>query len=186
MIACRRSLRTLNAVPERTSLAPCTPQFTSGWVAECKGVHTPVDDEAVIATALRILSRRVLRAERITGPAAVRAYLIVRLAGLEHEVFTCVFLDYHLRVIACEELFRGGVSGAAVHPREVVKRALVHNAGALIVAHNHPSGDPEPSDLDQALVRTLRDALALFEVRLLDSLVIGGGTAISMAERGLM
>jgi DNA repair protein RadC len=101
-------------------------------------------------------------------------------------VFTCLFLDNRHRVIECEELFRGTIDGASVHPREVVKRALQLNAAALILAHNHPSGVAEPSQADQQLTRRLREALGLVDIRVLDHLVVGDGEAVSFAERGLL
>ncbi len=99
-------------------------------------------------------------------------------------MFACLFLDTRHRVIGFEPLFRGTLDGAAVYPREVVKRALVHNAGAVILAHNHPSGDCEPSEADRAITRRLGEALGLIDVRLLDHLVVAGGTHVSLAERG--
>ena len=109
-----------------------------------------------------------------------------RLKGLAYEAFLCLFLDNRHRVISCEEMFRRTVDSAQVYPREVVKRALVLNAAAVILAHNHPSGEAEPSHADRAITARLKDALALIEVRVLDHLVIGDGVATSMAERGLM
>ena len=110
----------------------------------------------------------------------------MRLRDLQHEVFCCVYLDNRNRVIAFEELFRGTIDGASVHPREVVKEALSRNAAAVILAHNHPSGVAEPSVADQMVTQRLKEALALIEVRLLDHLVIGDGVCESFAERGLL
>ena len=103
-----------------------------------------------------------------------------------HEVFACLFLDTRHRVIAFEELFHGTIDGATVYPRVVAERALTHGAAALIVAHNHPSGISEPSLADQAITRRLKHALALLDIRLLDHFVIGDGTPVSMAARGLL
>jgi DNA repair protein RadC len=112
--------------------------------------------------------------------------LALRFAGLEHEVFACIYLDSRHRPIACEELFRGTIDGTSVHTREVVKRALVHNAAAVILAHNHPSGVAEPSQADELITRRLKEALALVDIRVLDHLIVGSGLVESMAERGCM
>jgi DNA repair protein RadC len=111
---------------------------------------------------------------------------MARLRDLDHEVFACLYLDTRNRVLKYEELFRGTLDGASVHPREVVKQALAQNAAALIFAHNHPSGVAEPSGADERITRRLRDALALVEIRVLDHIVVGDGEAVSFAERGLL
>jgi DNA repair protein RadC len=116
----------------------------------------------------------------------VRRFLRARLRDLPHEVFCCLHLDNRNRVIAFEELFRGTIDGASVHPREVVKRALAHNAAALILAHNHPSGVAEPSQADEVITRRLSSALALVDIRVLDHLVVGDSACVSFAERGLL
>ena len=118
------------------------------------------------------------------GPGASGRYLKARLAGYPYEVFACLFLDSRNRVIAFEELFRGSIGGASVHPREVVRRCLAHNAAAIIVAHNHPSGVAEPSRDDRLITLRLRDALALVDVRVVDHFIVGDGTPISLAARG--
>ena len=133
----------------------------------------------------RHLHEALTRGEALDSPAATRRYLAARLRDYPHEVFAALFLDNRHRVIAYEELFRGTIDGTSVHPREVVKRALAHNAAALILAHNHPSGIAEPSSADTALTRRLRDALGLVEIRVLDHLVVGDGEVVSLAERGL-
>ena len=122
----------------------------------------------------------------LSNPQATRDFLHMRLRDLDHEVFCCLYLDNRNRVIAFEELFRGTVDGASVHPREVVKRALAHNAAALILAHNHPSGVAEPSPADELITRRLKEALSLVDIRVLDHLVIGDGHCESFAERGLL
>ena len=106
--------------------------------------------------------------------------------GYPYEVFSCLFLDNRHRVIEFEELFRGTIDGASVHPREVVQRALYHNAAALILAHNHPSGVAEPSSADRRITQRLKEALALVEIRVLDHFIVGEGQPVSMAELGLM
>lgn len=139
----------------------------------------------------RELSRRQLleslqRGEPLTSPAATLEYLQTVLRDRRREVFTCLFLDTRHRVIRAEELFKGSIDGACVYPRVVAERALRHGAAAVIVAHNHPSGVPEPSLADQAITRRLKDALALLEIRLLDHFVIGDDKPVSLASRGML
>lgn len=135
------------------------------------------------------LGRRYLDADLRSGetlrdPIDSARYLKSRLAGFPYEVFGCLFLDNRHRVIAFEELFRGSIDGAHVHPREVVRRCLAHNAAAVIFAHNHPSGVAEPSAEDRAITQRLRQVLELINVRLLDHFVIGDGAPTSLAQRG--
>lgn len=122
----------------------------------------------------------------LSAPGAVRDYLRLTLNGRPHEVFVVVFMDAQHRVIASEILFRGTLTQTSVYPREVVKRALHHNAAAVIFAHNHPSGVAEPSRADEALTGALKQALALVDVRVLDHFVVAGDGALSFAERGLL
>jgi DNA repair protein RadC len=144
------------------------------------------DAETVITAALRVLEQRARYGAILQSPGAVRDYLKLALSGREHEVFVCVWLDAQHRVIAFEELFRGGLTQTSVYPREVVKAALRHNAAAVIFAHNHPSGVAQPSQSDELLTRNLKDALALVEVKTLDHFIVAGHQAISFAERGLL
>ena len=181
-----RSFRRFNVQSDRGALVPQQPRFSSGFVSENNGAYAQVSDDDVIAAALRILSQRLARGFALSNPRLTREYLAMRFAGLEHEVFACLFLDNRNRVIACEELFRGTIDGASVHPREVVKRALRHNAAAVIVAHNHPSGVAEPSQADELITRRLKEALSLVDIRVLDHLVVGGASVESFAERGLL
>jgi DNA repair protein RadC len=134
----------------------------------------------------RALAQEVTRGTPLTSPRDSAAYLRAWLTAYPYEVFACLFLDNRHRVIAAEELFRGTIDGASVHPREVVRRAIALNAAAVICAHNHPSGVAEPSAADVAITRRLSEALALIDVRVLDHFVIGDGTPLSMAERGLL
>ncbi len=150
------------------------------------GVAKSVQLQAVLEMAQRALRERLDRGPALSSPQAVRDYLRLRLQERPHEVFGVVFLDAQNRVLAVEELFRGTLTQTSIYPREVVKRALAHNAAAAIFAHNHPSGIAEPSRSDEALTVALRQALALIDVRVLDHFVIGGGTAMSFAERGLL
>jgi DNA repair protein RadC len=115
-----------------------------------------------------------------------RRQLSETLRDLEHEVFCCLYIDKRHRLIQFEELFRGTIDGASVHPREIVKLALKRNAAAVIVAHNHPSGVAEPSQADQLITLRVKEALALVDIRLLDHIIVGDGTVVSLAERGLL
>ena len=141
---------------------------------------------AVIELARRALKEEVRRQHLLDSPPKVRDYLRLRIGCLPHEVFTALFLDAQNRLIDEEELFRGTLTQTSVYPREVVKRALARNAAAVIFAHNHPSGIAEPSRADELLTRTLRDALALIEVRVLDHVIVAGASSVSFAERGLL
>ena len=132
----------------------------------------------------RPLAADLARGAALTDPQAAGRYFARRLRGHPHEVFAALFLDTRHRALGFEELFRGTVDGAEVHPREVARRALAHNAAALIVGHNHPSGSPEPSAADRAVTARLKQALALVDVRLLDHFVIGDGAPVSLAARG--
>jgi DNA repair protein RadC len=141
---------------------------------------------AVMEIARRTLAVELARSPVFDAPAKVKDYLSLRLAGLEHEVFAVLFLDSQHRLLCMEELFRGTLTQTSVYPREVVKRALQLNAGALILAHNHPSGLAEPSRADEFLTQRLKSALQLVDVAVLDHLVIGTGQTVSFAERGLL
>ena len=132
----------------------------------------------------RQLAADLARGDALTDPQAAGRYFARRLRGHPYEVFAALFLDTRHRALGFEELFRGTVDGAEVHPREVARRALAHNAAALIVGHNHPSGSPEPSAADRAVTARLKQALALVDVRLLDHFVIGDGAPVSLAARG--
>lgn len=142
--------------------------------------------QAAVELVRRHLAESLSRPGGFSTPRAACDFLAAHLRDLPHEVFCCFYLDNRNRLIHFEELFRGTLDGASVHPREVVKRALELNAAALILAHNHPSGVAEPSHADEAITRRLRDALALVEIRLLDHLVVGDGECTSLAERGLL
>ena len=140
--------------------------------------------QALLEVHARWMEARLRRGGRLESPGDTRRYAEARLRGFRAEVFAAVFLDARHRVIAFEPLFRGTVDGASVHPREVVRRALVHNAAAVILAHNHPSGVAEPSCADRAVTGRLEQALATVDVRVLDHLVVGDGETVSFAERG--
>jgi DNA repair protein RadC len=140
--------------------------------------------QAVLEMGRRHLYESLQRGDSLTSPSATRDYLRSRLRGYPYEVFACLFLDSRHRVIEYEELFRGTIDGASVHPREVLRRALAHNAAALILAHNHPSGVAEPSDADRRITKHIREVLQLVDVRLLDHIVVGDGEMSSLAEMG--
>lgn len=142
--------------------------------------------QAILEMSRRHLRETLQRGAALDNPQQTRDYLSSELRGYEHEVFSCLFLDNRHRVLQFEKLFFGTINSATVHPREVVKRALKHNAAAVILSHNHPSGVSEPSQADVDITRHLKQALALVDVRVLDHFVIGDGEYVSLAERGLV
>lgn len=150
------------------------------------GVAKYAQLQAIAEMARRALREKLAEGVSLASPRAVRDYLRLKLQGREHEVFVTVFLDSQNRVVAVEESFRGTLTQTSVYPREIVKRALHHNAAGLIFAHNHPSGVAEPSRADEALTQTLKHALALVDVKVLDHFVVGRDSALSFAERGLL
>lgn len=135
---------------------------------------------------LRLLQEDMQRGDALSSPGAVRDYLKLLLAQREHEVFLAIFLDAQHRVIASEEMFRGTLTQTSVYPREIVKAALRLNAAAVIFAHNHPSGAAEPSQSDRLLTDSLKQALSLVDVRVLDHFIAAGTSILSFAERGLL
>ena len=141
---------------------------------------------AVLELARRAMAEQLKQREVFSSPGAVKHYLQLHLAAKAHEVFAVLFLDAQNRLIAMEELFRGTLTQTSVYPREVVLRALQHKAAAVVLAHNHPSGTVQPSRADEALTQTLKAALALVDVRVLDHLIVAQGEALSMAEKGLI
>jgi DNA repair protein RadC len=140
--------------------------------------------QAVLEMARRHFKEILQRGDVLTSPDITRAYLSAQLRGYSYEVFACLFLDNQHRVIQLDELFRGSIDSASVYPREVVKRALQYNAAAVIFAHNHPSGVSEPSSADKHITEKLKQALALFDIRVLDHFIIGDGEPYSLAEHG--
>lgn len=143
-----------------------------------------MDEQGILLAASHILERRLQRQGAITDPSSASSYLTARCAHLDHEVFGTVFLDTRHCILATEHLFQGTIDGCEVHPRIVAKKALDHNAAAVIFFHNHPSGNPEPSAADRAITDRLKQALALLDIRVLDHLVIAGTSHVSMASRG--
>ncbi len=143
--------------------------------------------QAVLELARRALREEISAGDALSSPRAVRDWLRLTLAALPHEVFMVLLLDAQNRLVAAEELFRGTLTQTSVHPREVVKLALSHNAAGAVLAHNHPSGVAEPSRADEALTQALKQALALVDVKLLDHFIVAGGTEpLSFAARGLL
>jgi DNA repair protein RadC len=141
---------------------------------------------AVLELARRAMAQQLSERAAFDSPEAVKHYLQLHLSAKKHEVFAVLFLDAQHRLLGLEELFRGTLTQTSVYPREVVLRALHHHAAAVVLAHNHPSGSVEPSRADEALTQTLKAALGLIDVRVLDHVIVGAGQALSMAERGLM
>lgn len=142
--------------------------------------------QAMLEMSHRYLEAELKRGEGLTSPEAAGRYLKLQLRDLPHEVFALLLLDNQHRVLHFEILFRGTLDGASVYPREVVKLVLAHNAAAVIMAHNHPSGIAEPSNADELITKRLKEALACVEVRILDHLIIGDGEPVSFAARGLL
>jgi DNA repair protein RadC len=141
---------------------------------------------AVLELARRAMAEQLRAREALESPGAVMQYLQLHLAHRGHEVFAVLFLDAQHRMVAMEEMFRGTLSETSVYPREVVVRALHHRAAAVVLAHNHPSGQVRPSRADESLTQALRAALRLVDVRVLDHVIVGPGQALSMAQQGLM
>jgi DNA repair protein RadC len=169
------SLRRLLTAAQRTLL-------------ECRGLGPA--RYATLMASLELARRHYCEALRagpaLNAPAATRQFLTAQLRDRPYEVFCCLHLDNRHRLIHFEEVFRGTIDGASVHPREIVRQALQHNAAALIFAHNHPSGVAEASQADELITRRLRDALALVDIRVLDHLIVGDNHCLSFAERGLL
>lgn len=145
-----------------------------------------VQFQVVLELSRRHLAEKLREGDAMTQPDLVRDYLRARMQDYQHEVFACLYLNNQHRVVAMEELFQGTIDGAAVYPREVVKRCLYNNAAAVIFAHNHPSGLAEPSQADVQITRRLITALATIDVRVLDHMVVGRQQVVSLAERGLL
>lgn len=150
------------------------------------GMSKYVQLQAIFEMVQRALGEEMQVRDALSSPEQVRNFLRLQLGKLQHEVFMVLFLDAQNRLIGSENLFSGTLTQTSVYPREIVKRALHHNAAAVIFAHNHPSGVAEPSHADEVLTRTLKDALGLVDVKVFDHFVIAGNTALSFAERGLL
>lgn len=156
------------------------------FVQDVTGTYREAQTDEVLQAAQRLLLNRVRNTEVFTSPQVVRDFLRVRLSALEHEIFAVLHLDAQNRVLEYVEMFRGTVSQTSVYPREVVKESLAHNSAAVILVHNHPSGSARPSRADEALTQTLKAALSLVDVRVLDHLIVAGADVVSFAEIGLL
>ena len=150
------------------------------------GVARFAELQAAVAISRRQLTESLKAGPSLASPRATCDFLSAKLRDLEHEVFCCLYLDKRHRLIEYEELFRGTIDGASVHPREIVKLALQRNSAAVIVAHNHPSGIAEPSQADELITHRVKEALGLVDIRLLDHIIVGDGVSVSFAERGLL
>ena len=179
-----KQIRNANPESNRTSRSSSRPETHQ----EATLNKTQDRDNAIVSRALKILEYRARYTEdvSISSPSAARDYCRLKLGGLPHEVFGVLWLDAQNRLIAFEEIFRGTLTQTSVYPREIVKAALARNAAAVILAHNHPSGVAEPSRADELLTRTLKEALALVDVKVLDHLVVCTAGTTSFAERGLI
>ena len=155
-------------------------------VRDSHGRYRPATIEHVLAAARNAIDQKFRRGGLFDSPATVKTYLCAKLGGLEHEIFAVLFLDHRHRLIEYIEMFRGTIDGASVHPREVVKEALRHNSGVVILAHNHPSGTTEPSQADRLITQRLREALQLVDIRVIDHVIVGGNQTASLAELGLL
>ncbi|UEH07721.1 RadC family protein [Pseudomonas sp. HN8-3] len=149
-------------------------------------IESPISEADILLMARQLANLRLRRGRALTSPKEVFSHLQALLADYEHEVFALLLLDNRHRVIVFHELFRGTLDGANVYPREVVKTALEHNAAATVLVHNHPSGDPEPSQADLNLTHKLQEALNLVGVRTLDHIVVGHEGCVSLAEQGYL
>ena len=149
--------------------------------------QSSAQEDLLIEKAMQILDRRLFtRGPKLQDPPEVSRFLKLKLAGMDREVFCVIYLDIKHRALAFEMMFHGDIAQTSVYPRQVLKRAIAHNASAIIVAHNHPSGCPTPSNADRELTQRLREALALIDVKLLDHFIVGAGEPLSMALHGLM
>lgn len=176
-------------------LAPLPPTFAAGALRVSDAdLSAPPSPESLLARRLSVARELLLRDLReqmhrgpvMTSPQILRDWLRLYCAGLEHEVFLVLYLDANHRLIEPQELFRGTLTQTSVYPRELVKGALARNAAALAVAHNHPSGQAEPSRADEFLTQTLKSTLSLVDVRVIDHFVVAGDQVVSFAERGLL
>ena len=149
-------------------------------------IESPVSEADILLMARQLASQRLRRGRALTSPNAVFSHLQILLGDYEHEVFSLLMLDSKHRILAFHELFRGTLDSASVYPREVVKLCLEHNAAAVILVHNHPSGDPQPSQADLLLTRKLQDALNVVDIRTLDHVVVGNEGCVSLAEQGYL
>lgn len=175
---------TFRAVQGPGSMSPGPSTESQLYVRGHRCRYHPATAEQIVEAARQVVDQRMQRGACFRDPSIARSYFRDRLAALEREVFVAAFLDTRHRLIELVELFHGTLDGAEVHPREVVRQALLRNAAAVIVAHNHPSGEVEPSAADRAVTARLKQALGLVDVRLLDHVIVGGTQTLALAERG--
>ncbi|WP_061292020.1 JAB domain-containing protein [Azotobacter vinelandii] len=161
-------------------------KLKAGEIAGSYIIDSPVTEADILRLALQLAARRMARGKPLTDPLQVAEHLQVLLQDHEHGVFALLLLDSKNRVIGFRELFRGTLDGASVYPREVLKTVLEHNAAAVVLVHNHPSGDPAPSQADRRLTRTLKIALDLVGTRTLDHIVVGREGFVSLAQQGYL
>ena len=161
---------------------------TEHELSQVHGIGTSkyVQLQAIFEMSRRALSEQLQSRDVLNSPQAVRDYLVLKLGSLTKEVFLVLFLDTQNRLVATEEMFSGSLKETSVYPREVVKRALHHNAASVIFAHNHPSGIAQQSQADELLTKQLKQALALIDVRVLDHFIVAGNNTLSFSERGLL
>jgi DNA repair protein RadC len=161
---------------------------TEHELSQVHGIGTSkyVQLQAIFEMSRRALSEQLQQQDVLNSPQAVRDYLVLKLSSLSKEVFLVLFLDTQNRLVATEEMFSGSLTSTSVYPREVVKRALHHNAAAVIFAHNHPTGIVKPSQADELLTRQLQQALALIDVKVLDHFIVAGNQTLSFSQKGLL
>ena len=177
----------MNTVPSASANADARYESSSRFqlfVRDNAGNYLAVKDDFVIDAARKVVERFVAKGMKLDSPSRTKDFLWLQFAGYEAEVFGVVFLDSQHQVIEYRELFYGTIDSASVYPREVVKKALQLNAGAVIFAHNHPSGQPDPSDSDRRITGRLKEALGLIDIKVLDHIVVGGSKSVSFAEKG--
>ena len=155
-------------------------------VRDDQGRYLMATADQILEAARQVIDQKIRRGASFTSPSEVKDYLKAKLSGYEREVFAVMLMDSKHCLIEYVELFQGTIDQAAVYPREVVKLAIQHNAAAMIISHNHPSGNPDPSRADEMLTKRLQDALALVDVRVLDHIIVAGNDTASFAERGLI
>ncbi|MGB7421496.1 MAG: DNA repair protein RadC [Comamonas sp.] len=155
-------------------------------VRDAQGRYVLATADQILDAARQAIEHKMQRGASLTSPEVVKEYLCPKLGGAESEVFAVLFLDTQHRLIEYAEMFHGTIDSTSVYPREVVKAAIRHNAAAVVVSHNHPSGNPEPSGADRALTQRLKDALALVDVRVLDHVIVAGSCTVSFAQCGLI
>lgn len=155
-------------------------------VRDDQGRYLMATADQILEAARQVIDQKIRRGASFTSPSEVKDYLKAKLSGYEREVFAVMLMDSKHCLIEYVELFQGTIDQAAVYPREVVKLAMQHNAATMIISHNHPSGNPDPSRVDEMLTKRLQDALALVDVRVLDHIIVAGNDTASFAERGLI